>query len=141
MLLLAQGAKTRVVTCHEQSCMHLRCWQVKKLCLTICVTVYEYKTQVVILEWFANSYYFGEINQIPLIDYFKQHIQNIQWKKSIILPKSSNFFRKKLEEIAIFQFPPGVPEEIHFFRKKNNPVWCISFETGLRCMSQHLTDD
>ena len=81
MLLLAQGAKTRVVTCHEQSCMHLRCWQVKKLCLTIYVTVYEYKTQVVILEWFANSLYFGEINQIPLIDYFKQHIQNIQWKK------------------------------------------------------------
>ena len=45
--------------------------QVKKLSLTIYVTVYEYKTQVVILEWFANSYYFGEINQIPLIDYFK----------------------------------------------------------------------
>ena len=34
---------------------------------------------------------------------------------------SSNFFRKKLEEIAIFQFLPGVPEEIHFFRKKPNP--------------------
>ena len=43
-------------------------------------------------------------------------------EKSIILPKPSNFFRKKLEEIAIFQFPPGVLEEIHFFRKKNNPA-------------------
>ena len=45
--------------------------------------------------------------------------------KSIIFPISSissNFFRKKLEEIAIFQFLPGVPEEIHFFQKKNNPV-------------------
>ena len=43
-------------------------------------------------------------------------------EKSIYLPISSissNFFRKKLEEIAIFQFPPGVPEEIDFFRKKN----------------------
>ena len=42
-------------------------------------------------------------------------------EKNIIIPISSissNFFRKKLEEIAIFQFPPGVPEEIHFFRKK-----------------------
>ena len=60
--------------------MLLRCWQVK-LCLTIYVTVYKYKTQVVILEWFAYFYYFGEISQIPLIDYFKQHIQNIQWKQ------------------------------------------------------------
>ena len=47
-------------------------------------------------------------------------------EKNIIIPISSissDFFRKKLEEIAIFQFPPGVPEEIHFFRKKNNPAW------------------
>ena len=113
MLLLAQGAKTRVVTCPEQSFIHLRCWLVKKLCLTIYVT--------------ANSYhmYFGEISQIPLTEYLKQHTQNIQWKKSIIFPIfsiSSSFFRKKLEEIAILQFLPGVPEEIHFFRKKNNPA-------------------
>ena len=56
VLLSAQGAKTRVVTCHEQSCMHLICWQVKKPCLIIYVMVYKYETQVLILEWFANSY-------------------------------------------------------------------------------------
>ena len=39
--------------------------------LIIYVTVYKYKTQVVILEWFANSYSFGEISQLPLIGYFK----------------------------------------------------------------------
>ena len=65
------------------------------------------------------------ICQIPLIDYFKQHFENIQWKKNIVLPISSissNFLRKKLKEIAIFQFFLGAMEEIHFFRKKNNPA-------------------
>ena len=85
-ILLTQGAKTRLVTCPEQSCMHLRCCQ-GKLCLTIYVTVHQYKTQVVILEWFAYFYYFEEISQIPLIDYLKQHIQNIQWKQG----KSAGF--------------------------------------------------
>ena len=82
------------------------------------VMVYKYKIQVVILEWFTNPYYFGEISQIPRIDYFTQHIQNIQWKKKYNSSISSNFFQKKLEEITIFQFPPGVPEEIHFFREE-----------------------
>ena len=33
---------------------------------------------------------------------------------------SSNIFQFLPEEIALFQFPPGVLEEIYFFQKKNN---------------------
>ena len=62
------------------------------------------------------------ICQIPLIDYFKQHFENIQWEKNIVLPISSNFLRKKLKEIAIFQFFLAAMEEIHSFQKKNNPA-------------------
>ena len=60
---------------------------------------------------------------------------------------SSSFFRKKLEEIAIFQFLPGVLEEIHFFRKKPNPVenhpnflnFCIVIPYNMLFpMNQHL---
>ena len=96
MILFAQGTKARVVICCDQSCMHLRCWQVK-LCLTIYVKEHKYKTQVVILEWFAYFYYFGEISQIPLII-------------------SNNIFRtsngKKYNSSNIFHSFQFLPEEI-----------------------------
>ena len=38
----------------------------------------------------------------------------------------SIFFRKKLEEIAFFQFLPGVLEEIYFFRKKPHPIFFMN---------------
>ena len=94
MLILAQVAKTLSyfswavfygpeMLAGEEAVPHHICHDKKKR-----------KTQVVILECFFNSYYFGEINQVTLTDYFKQHIHNIQWKKY----NSSNifhFFRKK----------------------------------------------
>ena len=119
MILLAQGAKTRVVACPDQSCMHLRC------ALTIYVNVYEYKTQVAILRMVCQSLLFWRNKPKTSNWCFQTTYSEHPMEKSVILPISSissNFFQKKLEEIGIFQFPPGVPEEIHFFQKKNNPV-------------------
>ena len=118
MLLLAQGTKTRVVTCHEQSCMHLRCLQVKKLCLAIYVTLYEYKIQ--------NSQV-SHLTMVWLFLFWRNEPNTYNWlfqttdsehpmEKSIILPIFSG--RKWKEEIAIFQFPRGVPEETHTSGRK-----------------------
>ena len=138
MILLAQGAKTRLVNCHGQSCMHLICWQVKKLCFTIYVTVYKYKTQVIILEcfffiileWFANSYYFWEISLIPLIDYIRR-VQNIQWKKY----NSSNIFQFLPEESRRNSYLPvssGCPGRNTFLPEEKQLVLPIDIENPYR---------
>ena len=133
MILFAQGTKARVVTCSDQSCMHLRCWQVK-LCLTIYVKVHKYKTQVVILEWFAYFYYFGEISQIPLI--ISNNIFRTSNGKKYNSSNIFHSFQFLLEEIGRNSYLPvssGCPRRNTFLPEEKQPwidIW--SRKTNLK---------
>ena len=87
---------------------------------------YLQNSQVFILEWFAKFQLFWRNKPNTFNWLFQTTYWEHPMEKRAIFPASSissNFFWKKLEEIAIFQFPPGVLKQIHFFQKKNNPAW------------------